>query len=78
MNAVIALTDLLLQEKSTLNIEQIEHLEVIQTSGSHLLTVNYNMNINIYINICIFHTYIQCMPFILNALFIIVIYFIDY
>lgn len=39
MNAVIALTDLLLQEKSTLNMEQIEHLEVIQTSGSHLLTV---------------------------------------
>lgn len=41
MNAVIALTDLLLQERSTLNIEQIEHLEVIQTSGSHLLTVKY-------------------------------------
>lgn len=40
MNAVIALTDLLLQERSTLNIEQIEHLEVIQTSGSHLLTVS--------------------------------------
>lgn len=40
MNAVIALTDLLLQERSTLNVEQIEHLEVIQTSGSHLLTVN--------------------------------------
>lgn len=39
MNAVIALTDLLLQERSTLNMEQIEHLEVIQTSGSHLLTV---------------------------------------
>lgn len=39
MNAVIALTDLLLQERSSLNIEQIEHLEVIQTSGSHLLTV---------------------------------------
>lgn len=41
MNAVIALTDLLLQERSTLNMEQIEHLEVIQTSGSHLLTVRY-------------------------------------
>lgn len=40
MNAVIALTDLLLQERSSLNIEQIEHLEVIQTSGSHLLTVS--------------------------------------
>ncbi|KAI8084010.1 uncharacterized protein B0P05DRAFT_570424 [Gilbertella persicaria] len=39
MNAVIALTDLLLQEKSLLNEEQIEHLEVIQTSGNHLLTV---------------------------------------
>ncbi|KAG2198293.1 hypothetical protein INT47_003006 [Mucor saturninus] len=39
MNAVIALTDLLLQERSTLNEEQAEHLEVIQTSGNHLLTV---------------------------------------
>ncbi|KAI7863233.1 hypothetical protein BDF14DRAFT_1734401 [Spinellus fusiger] len=39
MNAVIALTDLLLQERSTLNEEQTEHLEVIQTSGNHLLTV---------------------------------------
>ncbi|OAD78743.1 type IB hybrid histidine kinase [Phycomyces blakesleeanus NRRL 1555(-)] len=39
MNAVIALTDLLLQERSTLNEEQTEHLEVIQTSGHHLLTV---------------------------------------
>jgi hypothetical protein len=42
MNAVIALTDLLLQERSALNVEQVEHLEVIQTSGSHLLTVNYD------------------------------------
>jgi hypothetical protein len=40
MNAVIALTDLLLQERSSLNDEQIEHLEVIQTSGHHLLTVS--------------------------------------
>lgn len=39
MNAVIALTDLLLQERGSLNLEQIEHLEVIQTSGHHLLTV---------------------------------------
>ncbi|KAI8381111.1 uncharacterized protein BYT42DRAFT_530794 [Radiomyces spectabilis] len=39
MNAVIALTDLLLQERSTLNEEQAEHLEVIQTSGHHLLTI---------------------------------------
>ncbi|GAB5592770.1 hypothetical protein Unana1_07670 [Umbelopsis nana] len=39
MNAVIALTDLLLQERDTLSEEQIEHLEVIQTSGHHLLTV---------------------------------------
>lgn len=39
MNAVIALTDLLLQERETLSEEQIEHLEVIQTSGHHLLTV---------------------------------------
>ncbi|KAI8637587.1 hypothetical protein BD408DRAFT_447507 [Parasitella parasitica] len=39
MNAVIALTDLLLQERSLLNEEQTEHLEVIQTSGNHLLTV---------------------------------------
>lgn len=39
MNAVIALTDLLLQERSSLNHEQTEHLEVIQTSGHHLLTV---------------------------------------
>ncbi|KAJ2956108.1 hypothetical protein NQZ79_g7997 [Umbelopsis isabellina] len=39
MNAVIALTDLLLQEKDTLGEEQVEHLEVIQTSGHHLLTV---------------------------------------
>ena len=43
MNAVIALTDLLLQERSSLNVEQIEHLEVIQTSGSHLLTVSRNV-----------------------------------
>lgn len=40
MNAVIALTDLLLQERSSLNDEQIEHLDVIQTSGHHLLTVS--------------------------------------
>lgn len=40
MNAVIALTDLLLQERDALNDEQAEHLEVIQTSGSHLLTVS--------------------------------------
>jgi hypothetical protein len=40
MNAVIALTDLLLQEKETLGEEQVEHLEVIQTSGHHLLTVS--------------------------------------
>ncbi|CAO3608988.1 unnamed protein product [Mucor hiemalis] len=39
MNAVIALTDLLLQERDSLNDEQAEHLEVIQTSGNHLLTV---------------------------------------
>lgn len=39
MNAVIALTDLLLQERAILNEEQTEHLEVIQTSGNHLLTV---------------------------------------
>ncbi|KAI7903793.1 uncharacterized protein BX663DRAFT_432841 [Cokeromyces recurvatus] len=39
MNAVIALTDLLLQEKNLLTREQTEHLEVIQTSGNHLLTV---------------------------------------
>ncbi|CEP18262.1 hypothetical protein [Parasitella parasitica] len=39
MNAVIALTDLLLQERNLLNEEQSEHLEVIQTSGNHLLTV---------------------------------------
>ncbi|CAO3672040.1 unnamed protein product [Umbelopsis ramanniana] len=39
MNAVIALTDLLLQERETLGEEQVEHLEVIQTSGHHLLTV---------------------------------------
>jgi signal transduction histidine kinase len=39
MNAVIALTDLLLQERHSLNEEQTEHLEVIQTSGNHLLTV---------------------------------------
>ncbi|KAI8326790.1 hypothetical protein EDC96DRAFT_534036 [Choanephora cucurbitarum] len=39
MNAVIALTDLLLQERHLLNEEQVEHLEVIQTSGNHLLTV---------------------------------------
>jgi signal transduction histidine kinase len=40
MNAVIALTDLLLQERYSLNDEQAEHLEVIQTSGNHLLTVS--------------------------------------
>lgn len=40
MNAVIALTDLLLQERNTLNDEQNEHLEVIQTSGNHLLTAS--------------------------------------
>lgn len=39
MNAVIALTDLLLQERASFNEEQTEHLEVIQTSGHHLLTV---------------------------------------
>ncbi|KAI9360953.1 hypothetical protein BD770DRAFT_31145 [Pilaira anomala] len=39
MNAVIALTDLLLSERNSLDDEQIEHLEVIQTSGNHLLTV---------------------------------------
>ncbi|KAG2223061.1 hypothetical protein INT45_008262, partial [Circinella minor] len=39
MNAVIALTDLLLRERALLNTEQTEHLEVIQTSGHHLLTV---------------------------------------
>lgn len=49
MNAVIALTDLLLQERATLNIEQIEHLEVIQTSGNHLLTVK-RQTISRYIN----------------------------
>lgn len=59
MNAVIALTDLLLQERSTLNIEQIEHLEVIQTSGSHLLTVSskkkvYIIYVNIKTHICYF------------------------
>lgn len=43
MNAVIALTDLLLQERSSLNDEQIEHLEVIQTSGHHLLTVSIHL-----------------------------------
>jgi signal transduction histidine kinase len=36
---VVALTDLLLQEKQSLNEEQVEHLQVIQTSGNHLLTV---------------------------------------
>lgn len=41
MNAVIALTDLLLQDRLLLNEEQTEHLEVIQTSGQHLLTVRY-------------------------------------
>ncbi|KAG1454873.1 hypothetical protein G6F46_007922 [Rhizopus delemar] len=39
LNAVIALTDLLLQERHLLNDEQAEHLQVIQTSGNHLLTV---------------------------------------
>lgn len=39
MNAVIALTDLLLQERLNLNSEQVEHLELIQTSGNHILTV---------------------------------------
>ncbi|KAG0170374.1 hypothetical protein DFQ30_002574 [Apophysomyces sp. BC1015] len=39
MNAVIALTDLMLQERSSLNEEQTEHLQVIQTSGHHLLTI---------------------------------------
>ncbi|CEG76390.1 Putative Atypical/HISK protein kinase [Rhizopus microsporus] len=39
LNAVVALTDLLLQEKQSLNEEQVEHLQVIQTSGNHLLTV---------------------------------------
>ncbi|KAI9264438.1 histidine kinase-like ATPase [Sporodiniella umbellata] len=39
LNAVIALTDLLLQERNALNDEQTEHLQVIQTSGNHLLTV---------------------------------------
>lgn len=43
MNAVIALTDLLLQERYSLNDEQAEHLEVIQTSGNHLLTVRKNI-----------------------------------
>lgn len=36
---MIALTDLLLQERHLLNDEQAEHLQVIQTSGNHLLTV---------------------------------------
>lgn len=36
---MVALTDLLLQEKQSLNEEQVEHLQVIQTSGNHLLTV---------------------------------------
>ncbi|KAG2237005.1 hypothetical protein INT48_001772 [Thamnidium elegans] len=36
---IIALTDLLLSERNSLDEEQIEHLEVIQTSGNHLLTV---------------------------------------
>lgn len=49
MNAVIALTDLLLSERNSLDEEQIEHLEVIQTSGNHLLTVG--SFIRIYINI---------------------------
>ncbi|RUP50367.1 hypothetical protein BC936DRAFT_139453 [Jimgerdemannia flammicorona] len=40
MNAVIALTDLLLQDRMSLNDEQTEHLEVIQTSGQHLLTTS--------------------------------------
>lgn len=40
MNAVIALTDLMLQERQSLNEEQTEHLQVIQTSGHHLLTVS--------------------------------------
>lgn len=39
MSAVVALTDLMLQERDLLNEEQIEHLGVIQTSGNHLLTV---------------------------------------
>ncbi|KAG1055993.1 hypothetical protein G6F43_002084 [Rhizopus delemar] len=39
MNAVIALTDLLLQERINLNYEQVEHLELIQTSGNHILTI---------------------------------------
>jgi signal transduction histidine kinase len=39
MSAVVALSDLLLQERDTLNDEQVEHLSVIQTSGNHLLTV---------------------------------------
>lgn len=39
MNAVIALTDLLLQERINFNYEQVEHLELIQTSGNHILTV---------------------------------------
>lgn len=43
MNAVIALTDLLLSERNSLDDEQIEHLEVIQTSGNHLLTVSFSI-----------------------------------
>lgn len=39
MSAVVALTDLMLQERQLLNDEQAEHLDVIQTSGNHLLTV---------------------------------------
>lgn len=39
MSAVVALTDLMLQERHLLNDEQAEHLDVIQTSGNHLLTV---------------------------------------
>lgn len=39
LNAVIALTDLLLRERNSLNEEQTDHLQVIQTSGNHLLTV---------------------------------------
>lgn len=45
MNAVIALTDLLLQERINLNYEQVEHLELVQTSGNHILTVKYPPNI---------------------------------
>lgn len=54
MNAVIALTDLLLSERNSLDEEQIEHLEVIQTSGNHLLTVGSFSRIYIYIYIHIF------------------------